>query len=448
MSDEQAVCSLDAFDHGPRQEALQRLVDGRTAPSACGDNVNMHMHSFYSYNANGWSPSHLVWAAHDAGLYAAGLCDFDVLDGLEEFIWAGQVAGLRTAVHLETRAYFSEYADVDISSPGEPGVTYIMGGGFPRVPALDSPQAAQLRAFREGARARNEALVDRLNARVPEIALDYTDDVLPLTPSGNATERHIISACVNRAEAVFDAPDRWITFWSELLERDRTAVAALLADRPALEDAARSRLAKRGGVGYVPPSVDTFPPVETFIDWVAGCDAIPMITWLDGTSGGESNPREMCEYLCAKGAGALNIVPDRNWNIDDPETRAIKISNLRAIVQVATDMGLPINVGTEMNKLGLPFFDELDGAVLREFKPRFLAGARIMVGQALLARYAAFPYMGRAAAAEFADVADRNSFFEAVGALPALSRHQAAKLAAMDAEHALRWFHDAVKPNV
>ena len=46
-------------------------------------NLNLHFHSFFSYNAEGFSPSHIAWEARKAGLYAAGLCDFDVLDGLE-----------------------------------------------------------------------------------------------------------------------------------------------------------------------------------------------------------------------------------------------------------------------------------------------------------------------------------------------------------------------------
>ncbi|MDP6491524.1 MAG: hypothetical protein QGH42_09285 [Kiritimatiellia bacterium] len=444
MSEQGTEHSLDSFDAAERNAALVAQVQAGGGSAVETSNVNMHMHSFFSYNAEGWSPTHLAWAAHQAGFCAGGLCDFDVLDGLEEYLAAGRTVGLRTAVHMETRATFSEYADVDISSPGEPGVTYIMGGGFARVPEAGSPQESQLAAFRDGARARNEALIARLNQKVPDIALDYAGQVLPLTPSGNATERHIISAYVDRAHAVFEDPERLMAFLSELLEKDVSAVQTLLADRPSLEEAMRSRLAKRGGLGYVQPSVDAFPPVETFLSWVAGCDAIPMITWLDGSSGGESNPREMCEHLCAKGAGALNIVPDRNWNIADPDARAEKIGNLKAIVDVAVDMGLPVNIGTEMNKLGLPFVDDLDGSVLSEFKETFLSGARIMVGHTLLARYAAFPYMGSAAAAEFSGVAERNRCFESVGALAALSNDQADLLEEMGPERALSWFRDRI----
>ena len=110
----------------------------------------MHFHSFFSYNAEGWSPSHIAWAAHRAGLYAAGLCDFDVLDGLEEFLQAGELLALRATVNLETRAFVPEYASAEINSPGEPGVTYIMGGGYAAVPEAGTPPPGRKTAAEEG----------------------------------------------------------------------------------------------------------------------------------------------------------------------------------------------------------------------------------------------------------------------------------------------------------
>jgi len=62
-------------------------------------------HSFFSFNARDWSPSRIAWEARQAGLYAAAVCDFDVLDGMEEFLDAGEAIGLRAAAHLETRAF-------------------------------------------------------------------------------------------------------------------------------------------------------------------------------------------------------------------------------------------------------------------------------------------------------------------------------------------------------
>ena len=73
-----------------------------------------------------------------------------------------------------------------------------------------------------------------------------------------------------------------------------------------------------------------------------------------------------------------------------------------------------------------------------------MRGARIMVGQTLLSRYANFAYTGAAAAIEYPAAAGRNRFFEAVGARPAMTLEQAQALEEMGHEKALAWFHDAV----
>jgi hypothetical protein len=414
---------LDSFDPAVRQAALGALVASDVAPAPPSENLNLHFHSFFSYNAEGWSPSHVAWAARQAGLYAAGLCDFDVLDGVEEFLQAGELLGLRATANLETRVYVKELAEVDISSPGEPGVTYIMASGFGGSLAAGSSEAATLDGtYREGARSRNVALIARINEHVPQIAVDYAADVLPLTPAGAATERHIIRAYVNKAAAAFG--DGVAAFWAELLGKPESDITAQLTS-PTLEEWVRSKLAKRGGLGYVQPSVDTFPAVEDFCAWVRSCRALPMITWLDGTSGGEADPVGSLELMMSKGCVALNIVPDRNWNLKDPAEQATKVANLDAIVAAANAVGLPINIGTEMNRAGLPFVDDLAGPVLSRHRDSFRRGAQIMVGQTVLFRYADFSYLDddRPAAA-------KNDYFAAVGALPPVSQAVADKLRA------------------
>jgi hypothetical protein len=435
---------LDSFEPAERRAALAELAAKRRGvPAEAGTNVNLHFHSFFSYNAEGWSPSHIAWETRKAGLYAAGLCDFDALDGLQEFLDAGLTLGLRTCVSVETRVFVKEFADVDISSPGEPGVTYIMGAGFARVPEADSPQAAQLAGFRAGARDRNAALVNRINPHMSLTAVDYEADVLPLTPAGNATERHVVSAYLNKAREVFGHPEATAKFWSRILGKDLEETVGLLADTPAMEEAVRAKLVKKGGVGYEQPSPTSFPAVEDFVRWALSCEAMPMITWLDGTSGGEKDAQRLLACMTGKGCVALNIIPDRNWNVSDPARKAVRVANLRTIVKLADEQGLPINIGTEMNKAGLPFVDDLEGEVLREFKESFLRGARIVVGHTLLSRYAGFPYTGKAAQAEFgSDVMRKNAFFDAVGGLPPLDETGARRLSDLGPDKALARFRD------
>jgi hypothetical protein len=435
---------LDAFSARDREEALRSLAV-RTAFPPEGGNVNLHAHSFFSFNAAGASPSRIAFDARRAGLWAAGLCDFDVLDGLEEFFRAGLILGLRTTVHLETRAYFPEYAAVEINSPGEPGVTYIMGGGFPAVPPPSDDRGRFLTMLRRRAADRNRALIERINARVPAIAIDYRADVLPLTPAAAPTERHIIRAYCRKAAVVFPA-DRGAAFWAETLGLSRTEAEGLVADSVALEEKVRSRFVKKGGIGYEPPTAQTFPPVADFIAWVLACDAIPLVTWLDGTSAGESDPAAMLDTLVAKGAEGVNIIPDRNWNLSDPAAAARKREKLREFVSAVEARHLPINIGTELNRDGLPFADDLNGPVLSAYRGPFQRGAAIMIGHTWLARYARFPYCGEQARAEFGqDRPRKNRFFESVGRLPPLTEATAERLRETGPERAFRMISDSAR---
>lgn len=438
---------LDAFDPQKRLEALKTLAASGPAPAATGENVNMHIHTFFSYNAEGWSPSHVAWGCRQKGLYAAGIIDFDVIDGMDEFFRAGELLGLRTNVGVETRVFYREYADKEIDSPGEPGVHYIDAVGFTKNFPKGSPQAVTLAAYRQNAQDRNIALVSRINPHVGDIAIDYAKDVLPLTPTGSATERHIIAAYVNKSLKVFSG-DKLTAYWSGLLGLDKEKTAALLADRPNMEDKVRSKLAKRGGFGYEQPSEKTFPLMEDFCAWVKSCGAIPMESWLDGTSAGEKDAKALLECSVAKGTQCFSIVPDRNWNIKDAEQKALKVANLRKVVQLCDAMELPINIGTEMNKGGLPFVDDLNGPVLSEFKRSFIRGAQVMVGHAVCARFADFAYVSDAAVSEFKSAKARNDFFAAVGALPPVDLQIAEKMRAAGSAKARAAIFDSVKAGV
>lgn len=438
---------LDSFDREERWQALKSLAVccGASLPVPA-ELVNMHLHSFYSYNTKGYSPSHIAWEARRQGLFAAGLCDFDVLDGLEEFLAAGQVLGLRATVNLETRAFFRDYARMDINSPGEPGVAYIMGAGFVRSPKPGSRAADTLLQYRRQAGERNRALVQRINARLPEIALDYDADVLPLSPGACPTERHIVRAYLERANAVFKTSVVLFEFWAKLMKARPADVETWSQKIPVMEDKIRAVLAKSGGIGYERPTEKTFPPADAFVAWVRDCQALPMATWLDGTSRGEADSNVMMECLRGRGVCALNIIPDRNHRIADSAVRAVKLQKLAEVVALADKLQFPINIGTELNKDGQPFVDDTLGAALRPYHAVFLRGACIMVGQTLLAGYADFSYVSSAAQAEFGNnVRQKNGFFEAVGLLPPLTTVLAAKLSALGPEKALACLRDAAR---
>ncbi len=116
---------LDSFDPKERRKALdqlrQLLEQGKIQPNAPTKSVNLHCHTFFSFNTCGYSPSRFAWLACAGGLAAAGIVDFDVLDGLDEFHDACRTLGLKGCVGMETRVFIPEFADKVINSPGEPG---------------------------------------------------------------------------------------------------------------------------------------------------------------------------------------------------------------------------------------------------------------------------------------------------------------------------------------
>jgi hypothetical protein len=138
-------------------------------------------------------------------------------------------------------------------------------------------------------------------------------------------------------------------------------------------------------------------------------------------------------------------VPDRNWNLKPGPDREAKIANLATMVREADAIGLPINIGTEMNRAGLPFCDDLDGEVLHPFKASFVRGAEIMVGHTRLLRYAGFSYTGSEAATAYPDIQRRNEFFRTVGALPPPSSAVRAKVAEMTPAQAFAFLADAAR---
>lgn len=412
---------LSSFDAAARSEALVKLIALRIPVVAERALVNLHMHTFHSYNADGWSPSRFAWEAHKAGLWGAGIIDFDDINGIEEFQNAAELLGLRATAGIEIRTFMEPFGKVEIDSPGEPGVHYMAGSGMMKRPKPGSPEAAYLEGLRKTSEQRARDLVARINARVPDIAVDFDAVKRTKTPAGYISERHLVTAYVEGAQAAFPAADRCAEYLAQVLGMDKAAVAALFATPAALEEKVRGKLMKKGGLGYEQPTAATFPPTGEVYAWVKACGGVPMDSWLDGLSEGEKRGQELLECNRSLGARALNLIPDRNWNLKDPADKQRKLENLSRVVALAVERHMPLHIGTEGNKAGLPFVDDLEGAELAPYKPLFLEGARILIGHAMLARFADFPYAGDAAEAEFhRDYRAMNLFFSSVGALPPL----------------------------
>lgn len=410
---------LSHFDAGVRLVALAELAGlaaADAAPLAAPIEVaNMHCHTFFSYNAYGCSPSGLAWLARKNGYRLLGIVDFDVLDAVDEFLEACELLGVRGSAGIETRAFVPEFAAREINSPGEPGIAYHMGIGFASgsIPPEVAPIAVSLR---QRAAERNLSVLQRVNAYLHPVTVDYAADVLPLTPNGNATERHMVLAYLRAAQRTIADPP---AFWSERLgSLSRDQVAAQMGpagDAPAIQNTIRARLMKKGGVGYVPPSPESFPTVEEFHRLIEACGALPCIAWLDGASAGEQAMPELAELLVAKGCVALNIVPDRNWNIADPTVKQVKLQRLYAVVALAQEMDLPLNVGTEMNSFGNKLVDDFDAPELAPVRQAFLDGAHFIYGHIVMQRAAGLGYQSAWAKAHLSTRRQCNDFYTRIG---------------------------------
>jgi len=401
---EQLERQLDDFDRSRRREALTLLWRGVQSGDDVlpepGVEVNLHAHTFFSYNAYGYSPSKFAWLARKAGLAVAGIVDFDVLDGADEFLEAGRLIGLKTCASLESRVFVPEFATQAINSPGEPGVAYHMGVGFPG--SLSHPFLTEMRS---AAQKRTRDMLARVNAYLDPVQLDFERDVTPLTPNGNATERHLCEAYQRKAVEVFPDAGRRAAFWTERLG-DAPAASAKL------QGLIRAKTMKQGGVGYIAPDSGSFPQMAKMNRFVIEAGAIPTMAWLDGASEGEQRMEEFIEVAKSSGTAALNVIPDRNYTPGLPD---LKIQNLYKVVVLAEKVGFPIVVGTEMNAPGQKFVDSFSSEELKPLAPAFLRGAYIVYAHSVLQRECGLGYLSSWAKDSFSSVAAKNNFFDAAG---------------------------------
>ena len=411
---------LNDFSSEVRKTALLRLLDLAKKDLGMlpveGASVNMHCHSFFSFNSYGYSPSALVWLAKKIGLQAAGIVDFDNLDGVEEFLSACDSASLRGSAAMETRIYISELADYVTNSPGEPGVSYATGIGFASSHVNEKGKSI-LRGMRERADQRNRGMVNRLNAYLDPVAIDYDQDVLPLTPSGNATERHILAAYLSTVQKTIKNPAE---FWSKKLEQELYFVSDLMQDPAVFSDVVRRKLMKLGGIGYVQPGPDAFPTAEEFYQMVISNGAIPTYNYLDGSTNGEQRMEEILDLLVNKGISGFNLIPnlaipELDAQLNNSKKREQQIQLLFHNVEIAREFDLPLHIGTEMNSYGQRKVDNLESPELRPLKKQFIDGAFFIYGHVRLQRTLGLGYQSDWTANWFPTRAERNTFYTKAG---------------------------------
>ena len=406
---------LDSFDAGARKQALLSLLDqvkaGAIELPEAGRFVNVHCHTFFSYNTYGYSPTKFAWLARKAGLAVVGTTDFDVLDALDEFREACRLLGLKGCSGLETRVYVPEFSTRVINSPGEPGISYHMGVGFPSS-TVPVSQRKFLKGLKQTAQQRNRDLMQRVNQYLHPVELDYERDVLTLTPAGNATERHMCLAYARKAKDHFGGTsDKLAEFWSQKLGTDAKKLG--LPEGRDLLNTIRAKTMKRGGVGYVQPGSGSFPLMADTNRFILAAGGMPVHTWLDGTSDGEQAIEELLDVALSTGAVAINVIPDRNYT---PGSQDQKVKNLYHVVEAAQRRHLVVVEGTEMNSPGQRFVDDFSSQELAPLLPVFLKSAYIIYAHSVLQSRGGLGYTSTWADKHLGTAQRKNAFYEEVGA--------------------------------
>lgn len=186
---------LNASVREMRLENLREVLKATEFPPMVPQYINNHIHTTYSFSS--YSPTAAVYAARMEGLCTAGIIDHDSIAGAREFLAAAELVGMPVTVGMECRVSMNgtALAGRRTNNPDQVGVSYMTIQSVPH-DRIDEVQTF-FAPYRQARYVRNRAMVEKINALLPDIRLDYDRDVLPLSEAaegGGVTERHLMYA--------------------------------------------------------------------------------------------------------------------------------------------------------------------------------------------------------------------------------------------------------------
>ena len=200
------------LNKGSREDRLSTLREAvRLAdfPPADPRYINNHIHTNYSFSP--YSPSAAVYAARLEGLCTAGIVDHDSISGAEEFLRAGQIAGLPVTIGIEARVSMAgtPFERLRTNNPDQAGISYMVLHAVPHasIPMVDD-YFAPLRSHRN---ERNRKMLEKIN-QLTGLALDFERDVLSLSRAyegGSVTERHLMQALARAQQPGLPMPEEY-----------------------------------------------------------------------------------------------------------------------------------------------------------------------------------------------------------------------------------------------
>ena len=199
------IAILNKLNAPTKQERLANLaaiLPETKFPEAVPQYINNHIHTTYSFSP--YSPTAAVYAARMEGLCTAGIIDHDSISGAEEFLEAAKLIGMPVTIGMECRVSMegTRLEGRRTNNPDHPSLSYM---NIQSVPHDKIDRLTQFfRPYRQARHERNRKMVERINALLPEAALDYEADVLPLSQAkeeGGVTERHLMYALAQKLVA-------------------------------------------------------------------------------------------------------------------------------------------------------------------------------------------------------------------------------------------------------
>jgi len=192
------ISILNKLNAPTKEERLANLAEVLTTtvfPPMVPQYINNHIHTTYSFSP--YSPTAAVYAARMEGLCTAGIIDHDSISGAEEFLEAAKLVQMPVTIGMEARISMdgTRLDGRRTNNPDQVGVSYMTIQGVPhdKIATL----TAFFKPYQAARHARNRKMIEKINALLPGIALDYDADVLPLSmaaENGGVTERHLMYA--------------------------------------------------------------------------------------------------------------------------------------------------------------------------------------------------------------------------------------------------------------
>ena len=332
--------------------------------------TNCHIHTSESFSVFR-SPSEAVWQAAREHIAVLGINDHYTTAGHDEFRRACKIAGIAATFSLEAVAMDreSEEANLRLNDPDNPGRIYLCGKGVTRTPAEDLPEMRSLARMRSALARRNREIThkvdqhfrNRLSAAGPT-----WEDVIALTPRGNATERHVAYAVLLRLRELAETQGRPLP---EIIAACCGTAPPAGGDDATLQIFLRAKLLKAGAPCYVREDADAFVSVAELRRIFLAFGSIPTYPVLGNpVLSGEQNIETLLDRLEAQGFHAVEVIPVRN-------TR----ERLEEIVFLAQRRWWPVFNGTEHNTPEIrPLLDPF--ALDPEFEPWFRQSSALLLG--------------------------------------------------------------------